>query len=294
MVKIKNKKTKKQVEILNLYESPSYEKYEEKQDNEVENTDAEVENNEDINVESILDLDERTKQEVYEPKKLENTNEERITFKEIKKDNLLKRNISIATFFKVVVIFFFTLLILVMCIRFFSSNSYSNTPKTTNNDNSIKYKLVDYNSNEYDYKLLKTTSVLDNITLTDKDNNKEIQYAFKIYNGKVVVYNGKNEYTIKSIKKAERLLVATMRNIIEHSSVFVITSDGNVYSVSLFDNKYNLIKDYKNFEKTITSYKFNSRITDMSFGVYKSKEEIDENNIVLLTDDNGKQYVLTK
>lgn len=181
-----------------------------------------------------------------------------------------------------------------MCIRFFSSNSYSNTPKTTNNDNSIKYKLVDYNSNEYDYKLLKTTSVLDNITLTDKDNNKEIQYAFKIYNGKVVVYNGKNEYTIKSIKKAERLLVATMRNIIEHSSVFVITSDGNVYSVSLFDNKYNLIKDYKNFEKTITSYKFNSRITDMSFGVYKSKEEIDENNIVLLTDDNGKQYVLTK
>ena len=76
--------------------------------------------------------------------------------------------------------------------------------------------------------------------------------------------------------------------------MFVITSDGNVYSVSLFDNKYNLIKDYKNFEKTITSYKFNSRITDMSFGVYKSKEEIDENNIVLLTDDNGKQYVLTK
>jgi hypothetical protein len=32
----------------------------------------------------------------------------------------------------------------------------------------------------------------------------------------------------------------------------------------------------------------------MSFGVYTEKNKLDEKNIILLTDDKGKQHVLTK
>ena len=295
MGKIKNKKRsniyrkpKNKIEVLNIYESPSYENQEEdkniKDNNSIIEIDNEKEQENKIEKQKIDSFQEEKQQE----QKIENKKETQ------GKTGLFKKNINPADALKVIAIVFFGVLIVALCIKYISTNFSSEKQTAKNNNDSIEYKIVDYNNNDYEYKLLKTTSVIDNITLIDKDSNKEIQYAFKIYNGKVIVNNGKKEYEIKTIKNAERLTITTSSNVAEYSSVFVITSDGKVYSISLYDNKYNLIKDNKKFEKTISSYKINSKIIDMSFGAYTSKEHLDEINIILLTDDKGKQYVLTK
>ena len=85
-----------------------------------------------------------------------------------------------------------------------------------------------------------------------------------------------------------------MGGILEYSGVFVVTKDGKVYSISLYDDKYNLITECEEFEKTTVKYNTKSKIKEISYGVYKLRDDSSDENVILLKTDDNKQYILKK
>ena len=245
----------------------------------------------------LLDLDEKTysdnsaKQKIIfdEPQKEIESQEEKI-------DNHVtnskdKKNHKLTLFLITTLL----LLVAMISVRYIFFNDEQETQYQSNVvSGPIKYKVLDFNSNEYTYKMVDNAAVIDTVNLKDKDNDKNIVYEFRISDGSVIVSNGKEEYKISKISHATRLIITNMGGVLEYTAAFVLTSEGEVYSISLYDNKYNLITDCSGFEKTVIKYDIKERIGAISTGVYKAKDESSEENIVLLKAVDSKQYILKK
>ncbi len=195
---------------------------------------------------------------------------------------------------KIFIIALVTIMIIMVGIRYLFFNGEIDSNNSNSISGSIKYKMEEFNNNYYTFKLINNSSIINTINLIDKDTNKKIVYEFRINKGKVIVSNGNEEYTINKISKAKKLIVTSLGGILEYSGVFILTNDGEVYSISLFDNKYNMITDCKNFEQTIEKYNFKSKVKEITYGIYKSKDESSEENVILLKTVDSKQYILKK
>ena len=156
-----------------------------------------------------------------------------------------------------------------------------------------KYELNNYDASDKEYKLLKELSIDDSIILRDVNNNEDIMYNFKISNKKVVVSTGNDSYTIEDIDKANKLIATTIGDSIEYASVFILTTDGKIYSICLYDNNSNLITNIKNLEKTIKKYELQNQIRDFSSGIFTDKNSGNTTTGIYIVDIDDKQYILT-
>lgn len=170
------------------------------------------------------------------------------------------------------------------CIKFFSSsdNYFGNS----------KYYLTTYNDNEYQYKLTKQLSIFDSIIVRDIIEDKDIRYDFKITNGKVIATNNYGTYELKTIENAKKLVVTPMGNLIEFTGLFVLTKDGKFYSISLYDDKGNLITSCDELENNIKSYDFNFSIKNFEAGFYSKNDGSNTEGIILITDTEDVKHVL--
>ena len=183
-----------------------------------------------------------------------------------------------------------------------SSTKEENDDKTNNtseeNDSSkisgVKYSISGFDTSRYEFNTMKNTSTLDSIVTYDVYSSTDVTYTFEINNGSVNVSNSltNSQYTIKSIKNAKQLIVADIGQSPEYTAAFIITTDGKLYSISLFSSSFRLITDCSQFENTVESYSFDSEIMSISFGSYKSSGSSGGEGAILITDNNSKQYVL--
>lgn len=263
---------------------------------EANDVDTEVEQSQAF--EDIIKNEEDEKQEEYstnyeDNEEYEEVEKETEVVKEEIKDNSKENSVN-TNKFKLFFAAMLVLLLAMISIRYIFFDNSDNTYRSNVISGPIKYKLADYNEESYIFKILKNNSIIDTINLRDNDTNKSINYEFRIEDGRVVASDGSNEYKISKISKANRLVVANMGGILEYSGVFVVTKDGKVYSISLYDDKYNLITECEEFEKTTVKYNTKSKIKEISYGVYKLRDDSSDENVILLKTDDNKQYILKK
>ena len=156
-----------------------------------------------------------------------------------------------------------------------------------------KYEINNYNTSDQEYKLLKELSIDDSIILRDVNNNEDIIYNFKISNKKVVISTGKDSYTIEDINKASKLIATTIGDSVEHTGVFILTADGKIYSICLYDNNSNLITNIKDLDKTVKKYELQNQIRDLSSGIFTDKNNGNTNSGIYMIDIDNKEYILT-
>ena len=94
---------------------------------------------------------------------------------------------------------------------------------------------------------------------------------------------------------AKELIAADMGQSPEVDGLFVLTNDGKVYSISLYntastDGIYKLIRNCSDFENTIQSYDVSA--TSISQGSYYPKNTAGGEGAILITNSNNKQYVI--
>ena len=161
----------------------------------------------------------------------------------------------------------------------------------------FKYALIEFNNDIYEFKVMKNSQTSDSITSYDINDDKEIKYNYEINDGNVVITNvtDNNTYTIKSIMNAKELIAADMGQSPEVDGLFVLTNDGKVYSISLYntastDGIYKLIRNCSDFENTIQSYDVSA--TSISQGSYYPKNTAGGEGAILITNSNNKQYVI--
>jgi hypothetical protein len=247
----------------------------------------------------LLDLDEPSyseqeteQEEIFdEPQKEVTSQEEKIDNHVTNSDDKKANNRRLTLF----LITMLLLLVAMISVRYiFFDDGQESQYQSNVVSGPITYKVFDFNSNEYIYKMVENAAIIDTVNLKDTDTEKNIVYEFRISEGKVIVSNGEEEYKINKISNASRLLITNLGGVLEYTSAFVLTSNGKVYSISLYDNKYNLITDCSGFEKTTTKYDVKEKIGAISTGVYKAKDDSTIENVVLLTAVDSKQYVLKK
>lgn len=170
------------------------------------------------------------------------------------------------------------------CLKFFGgSDNYSGYSK---------YYLAVYDDEEYLYSLTKQLSVFDSIIVRDVVNDKDIRYDFKISNGKVIAGNSNGTYELKNIENAKKLVVTPMGNLSEFTGLFILTKNGKLYSVSLYDNKGKLITSCDKLDDSIKSYDFSFSIKNFDAGFYSKNDGTATEGIILITDINNKKHVL--
>ena len=158
----------------------------------------------------------------------------------------------------------------------------------------IEYKIVDFNADNYIFKTLKYPAIFDSIIMQDIVNNKEVNYSSSIEDGKVIINNGTNSYKIKTINNAKKLIIGMLQDTREYSTIFVLTNNGILYSISLYDNKLNMVYDVEKLEQNIKLYKLDEPINDIALGNYEDKNNLSSNLSLLITNNNGKKYILKR
>ena len=215
---------------------------------------------------------------------------------EYEKSNLEENNVSINNkkkdkdkdykFIKMGIILLSIFIIIIASIGYFKKSDnvlYKNS----------KYIVSDFNTSTHEYKLLKSSSIDDSIILRNVTDNSDVQYTFQIYNNKVQIISGDAKYTIKKIENANRLVVTLVGSSNENTGAFILTTDGKVYSINLYDRGSNLITNIGELEDSINEYKFDSQIRDISSGVYTEKISGFNEMGIRAIDVNNKKYMLT-
>lgn len=184
-----------------------------------------------------------------------------------------------------IIIFGMCLIILMIgAIMYFNRGENESTSK--------RYKISSYDNNKQ-FKTVKQLSINDSIILRDEVENKDITYNFKIKNGKVVITNDYGFYEIDSIDNADKLVVNTMGNLLEDTGVFITTEDGDLYSISLYDDKSKLITDCEAFKDRIDKYDLSFKVKNIESGFYSNKDGSGIEGIILITDTDKYKHVLT-
>lgn len=201
--------------------------------------------------------------------------------KTVKKDSDYSKDTKTLKIFVLVICF---IIVVFGCIKFFGSGNSSTTSK--------RYEIISYDNDKV-YKTVKELSINDSIIIRDASENKDITYNFKVTNGKVGITNDYCFYQLEGIKKADKLLVNTMGNLLEDTGVFIITNDGKLYSISLFDDKDKLITDCTSFEDKIDKYDLSFKVKNIESGFYSNKDGSGMEGIILVTDTDDDNHVLT-
>lgn len=201
--------------------------------------------------------------------------------KTVKKDSDYSKDTKTLKIFVLVICF---IIVVFGCIKIFGSGNSSTTSK--------RYEIISYDNDKV-YKTVKELSINDSIIIRDASENKDITYNFKVTNGKVGITNDYCFYQLEGIKKADKLLVNTMGNLLEDTGVFIITNDGKLYSISLFDDKDKLITDCTSFEDKIDKYDLSFKVKNIESGFYSNKDGSGMEGIILVTDTDDDNHVLT-
>ena len=170
-------------------------------------------------------------------------------------------------------------------------------PENKDDSNKVtgfKYALIEFDNSIYEFKEMKKSQTSDSITSYDINDDKEIKYNYEISDGNVVITNvtDNNKYTIKGIKNAKTLIAADMGQSPEFDGLFVLTTDGKIYSISLNNTAgiYKLIRECSNFESAVQSYDVSA--VSISQGSYYPKNTAGGEGAILVTDSNNKQYII--
>ena len=246
-----------------------------------------INSNHDEVLNNIEEQQEENVEEINEdvPTERENTIrdvvEEEIAKEKKKEQNFAFDNIKIIK----AIIFIVCVVILVFgCIKFFSNSDkyYGNS----------KYYLTTYDDSENQYKTAKKLSIYDSIIVRNIIEDKDIRYDFKISNGRVIANNSYGMYELKTIENAKKLVVTPMGNLNEFTGVFVLTKDGKFYSISLYDDKANLITSCDELENSVKTYDFSFVVKNFEAGFYGRKDGSGTEGIILITDTNDQKHVL--
>lgn len=155
------------------------------------------------------------------------------------------------------------------------------------------YYTNSFNSEKYDFNVMKNLTTSDTITEHDlSQEGKEITYTFTIENKKVVVSNSYgSKYTITSINNAKQLLVTTMGQSAK-SGAFVVTEDNKLYSIGLYGNNQTdqVITDCKELENVVKEEI--SNVKTISSGSLAEKNTTGGEGAVLIETNDNKKYVL--
>ena len=170
-----------------------------------------------------------------------------------------------------------------------------NKETTEEEKTSVKhYYTNSFNSEKYDFNVMKNLATSDTITLYDiSKEGKEITYTFTIENKKVVVSNSyDSKYTIDKITNAKQLLVTAMGQAPEYTGAFVVTEDNKLYSIRLFNssNTSQVITDCKELENVVKEEL--SNVKTISSGSLAEKNTTGGEGAVLIETNDNKKYVL--
>lgn len=276
--------------IENLEDSTTDSYYNNYNDDEVlSNIEEQPEEYEEENIEESTEEDieyipiekEDIKSDVVEDDTIRDVVEEEIKREKKKEQSFAFNNTKII---KAVIFIVCGVILALGCIKFFSDSDkyYGNS----------KYYLTTYDENESQYKPAKQLSIYDSIIIRDIIEDKDIRYDFKITNGKVTANNSYGMYELKTIENAKKLVVTPMGNLTEYTGVFILTKDGKFYSISLYDDKGNLITSCDELEKNIKTYDFSFAVKDLEAGFYGRKDGSGTEGIILITDTNDGKHVL--
>lgn len=195
-------------------------------------------------------------------------------------NNIFFKNAKII---KLCVVVVFILITIIISIGYFSKNKGTN---------SKKYYLDSYNEKKYEFKTIKVLSVYDSIIIRDSINNKDIRYDFRIEKGKVIVSCNNNEYVIKNIKKAKGLIVTPIGNLSEFSGTFILTTDGKLYSINLYDDS-KLIVNIEDLDDSVKKQDLNFIVKNFEAGFYSEKGSTSGESILMIMDTNDGKHILT-